>query len=84
MNNCLKSGPVHVGFHPRKRSSKNGTLFDKSFAIPRDLADAWGLDNHSEVNVQWEIVNDIHPQAFAPMAKNTDDGRQVGVRVFAV
>jgi hypothetical protein len=86
LNNCLKSGPVHVGFHPRRRSSKNGSyqfsLFDESFAIPRDIADTWGLDNHSEVNVQWEIVNDTHPQAFAPMAKNTDDGRRVGIRVF--
>jgi len=34
------------------------------------------------VNVQWQISDNTHPHAFAPMAKPTDDGRQVGIRVF--
>jgi hypothetical protein len=25
LDNCLKSGPIHVGFHPRRRGSKNGS-----------------------------------------------------------
>jgi hypothetical protein len=70
---------MDIGFHFKRRSNKNGSyqfsLFDENFTIPRELPESWRLDKCPEVNVQWQILNDTHLQAFAPMAKNTDDGR---------
>jgi hypothetical protein len=80
--NCLKSGPVHVGCYPSKSGSYQFWLFSNGFRIPKDVAECWGLQNGSIVNVQWQISDDTHPHAFAPMAKSTDDGRRVGIRVF--
>jgi len=86
LENCLKSGPVHVRCYPRTRSTKNGSyqfwLFSEGFRIPKDVAECWGLQNGSVVNIQWQILDDTHLHAFAPMAKQTDDGRRVGIRVF--
>jgi hypothetical protein len=57
-------------------------LFSKGFRIPKDVAKCWGLQNGSVVNVQCQISGNTYPQAFAPMAEQTDDGRRVGIRVF--
>ena len=57
----------------------NSSSSMRNLQIPREPAESWRLDKCLEVNVQWQIVNDTHPQAFAPMAKNTDDG---GIGVF--
>lgn len=88
LENCPKSGPVRVGSCHKMRGTKNGSyqyqfwLFSEGFTIPRDVAECWGLQNSSVVNVQWQISGDTNPHAFAPMAKQTDDGRRVGIRVF--
>ena len=34
-----------------------------------------------EVNVRWEVANEIHQHAFAAMAEESDDGRRVGIQV---
>jgi hypothetical protein len=77
---------MRVGFHPRRKSITNGsyqfTLFDENFTIPKIIAEQWGLRSGSVVNVQWDVSVDFHRHAFAPMAKETDDGRRVGIRVF--
>jgi hypothetical protein len=86
LENCLKSGPVHVRCYPRTRSIKNGSyqfwLFSEGFRIPKGVAECWGLQNGSVVNVQWQISDGTHSHAFAPMAEQTDDGRRVGIRVL--
>lgn len=86
LDNCLKSGPMRVGFHPRRKSITNGsyqfTLFDENFTIPKTIAGHWGLRSGSVVNVQWDVSADFHRHPFAPMAKETDAGRRIGIRVF--
>ena len=85
LENCLKSGPVYVHYHykgPSTAGSYEFWIFSETFIIPKDVAECWGLQNGSMVNVQWQISDDTHPHAFAPMAKPTDDGRRVGIRVF--
>lgn len=86
LDNCLKSGPVRIGFHPRRRHPVNGSyqfyLFDVSFTIPKHVAKLWELQDGSIVNVEWQIAKDFHPHAFAPWATESDDGRRVGIRVF--
>lgn len=86
LDNCLKSGPMRVGFHPRKKSITNGsyqfTLFDENFTIPKTVAELWRLRGGSVVNVQWDVSTDFHQHPFAPMAKETDVGRRIGIRVF--
>lgn len=87
LDNCLKSGPVRVGFHPRRRHLVNGSyqfcLFSENFTIPRPVAELWELQNGSIVNVQWDIARDFHPHAFSSQATKGDDGRRLGIRVFA-
>lgn len=86
LDNCLKSGPMRVGFHPRRKSITNGsyqfTLFDENFTIPKAISEHWGLRSGSVVNVQWDVSVDFHQHPFALMAKETDDGRRIGIRVF--
>ncbi|KFY21993.1 hypothetical protein V491_02913 [Pseudogymnoascus sp. VKM F-3775] len=86
LDNCLKSGPMRVGFHPRRKSITNGsyqfTLFDENFTIPKTVAELWELRSGSVVNVQWDVSTDFHRHPFAPMAKETDVGRRIGIRVF--
>ena len=83
LHNCLESGPIRVGYHPRRGILKNGVfqfcLFSENFTIPKDVALTWGLGKESKVNVQWECTSDRHPNAFATMAKHYDDGRRVGI-----
>ena len=57
-------------------------LFSEGFRIPKGVAECWGLQNGSVVNVQWQISDSTHSHAFAPMAEQTDDGRRVGIRVL--
>jgi hypothetical protein len=65
LDNCLKSGPMRVGFHPRKNLTTHGsymiTLFDENFVIPKHIAEYWRLQSGSVVNVQWQVLDDIHP-----------------------
>ncbi|KFY08692.1 hypothetical protein V492_05995 [Pseudogymnoascus sp. VKM F-4246] len=86
LDNCLKSGPMRVGFHRRRKSTINGsyqfTLFDENFTIPKAVAEHWMLRSGSVVNVQWDVSAGFHQHPFAPMAKETDDGRRIGIRVF--
>jgi len=66
---------MRVGFYPRKNPTTHGsyliTLFE-NFVIPKHIAEYWRLQSGSVVNVQWQVLDDIHPHAYAPMA---DDGR---------
>lgn len=77
---------MRVGFHPRRKSITNGsyqfTLFDENFTIPKAISEHWGLRSGSVVNVQWDVSVDFHQHPFALMAKETDDGRRIGIRVF--
>ena len=86
LDNCLKSGPMRVGFHPRRKHVENGSyqfyLFHQSFTLPKDVAISWKLKRQDEINVQWQCCLDRHPHAFAPMAQENDDGKRVGVRAF--
>jgi hypothetical protein len=76
--NCLNSGPVRVKIH---RTCYQFSLFEEEFTIPIKIAQKWGLQHNSEVNVEWDIANGTHPHAFAPLATKTDDGRRIGIRV---
>ena len=86
LENCLNSGPMRVGFHPRRKHASNGSyqfcLFNENFTIPKNVAVSWKLEDQDEVNVQWQCCLDRHPHAFAPMAQENDDGKRVGVRAF--
>jgi len=77
---------MRVGFYPRKNPTTHGshltTPFDENFVIPKQIAEYWRLQSGSVVNVQWQVLDDIHPHAYAPMARETDDGRRVDIRVF--
>jgi hypothetical protein len=77
---------MRVGFYPRKNPTTHGsyliTLFDENFVIPKHIAEYWRLQSGSVVNVQWQVLDDIHPHAYAQMARKSDDGRRVGIRVF--
>lgn len=88
LDNCLKSGPMRVGFHPRRKHAMNGSyqfcLFKENFTIPKDVAFSWKLNDQSEINVQWQCYPERHPHAFAPMARENDDGKRVGIRVFMI
>ena len=61
LDNCLNSGPFHVGFHPRRKHARNGSyqfsLFNESFTIPKDVAVSWKLESQAEINVQWQLLS---------------------------
>lgn len=86
LNKCLRSGPMRVGFHARRRSTVNGSyqfcLFNENFTIPSQTAKEWRLGKNPIVNVQWDITSDTHPHVFAPMTQQTDDGRRAGIQLF--
>ena len=56
LDNCLNSGPIHVGFHPRRKHVRNGSyqssLLNESFTLPKDMAISWKLECQAEINVQ--------------------------------
>ena len=88
LDNCLNSGPMRVGFHPRRKHTRNGSyqfrLFSENFTLPRDVAVSWKLRSQAKINVQWQCCLDRHPHAFAPMAQEDDDGKRVGIRAFMI
>jgi hypothetical protein len=47
LDNCLKYGPMRVGFYPRKNPTTHGsyliTIFDENFVIPKHIAEYWML-----------------------------------------
>ena len=55
LDNCLNSGPMRVGFHPRRKHTRNGSyqfcLFSENFTLPRDVAVSWKLRSQAEINV---------------------------------
>jgi len=87
LHNCLNGGPMRVGFYSRRGHSINGSyrfaLFRQMFTIPKNIAQQLKLDVTSEVNVNWQCSDGRHPHAFAPMAKEHDDGKRVAIRAFA-
>lgn len=88
LDNCLNSGPMRVGFHPRRKHARNNSyqfcLFNENFTIPKDVAVSWKLGSQAEINVQWQCCLDRHPHAFAPMAQENDDEKRVGIRAFTI
>ena len=88
LDNCLNSGPMRVGFHPRRKHARNGSyqfgLFSENFTIPKDVAVSWKLERQAKINVQWQCCPDRHPHAFAPKARENDDGKRIGIRVFMI
>ena len=48
------------------------------------MAVSWKLNDQSEINIQWQCYPERHPHAFAPMARENNDGKRVGIRVFII
>ena len=53
LENCRQSGPIRVGFQPRRKSIENGSYrfspFSESLTIPKAVALSCGLKNQPEL-----------------------------------
>jgi len=56
---------------------------NEQLTIPVEVVKECGLNDRKpfDVNVGWEVANDTHPRAFAAMAEEGNDGRQIGILV---
>jgi len=86
IDNCLQSGPFLVSSMVKKDATKPYcyyfVLFHQSFFIPCKLAEAWKLLESPQVNVQWDIREDTHPEQWARRATRADEGRRLGIRIY--
>ena len=55
LGNCLNSGRIHIGFHPRRKHVRNGSyqfsLFNESFTLPKGVAISRKLESQVEISV---------------------------------
>jgi len=81
LESALNSGPRRIFVSRRVFQFK---FFEAKFTIPQKTALEWGLVHDSQVNVQWDISDGVHPHQFATTASPEEDASRVGIKVSKI
>lgn len=78
LDNAKRSGPVAVSV---RRHQFYFFFFNVKITIPAQTGDKWALKHGSQISVNWDISDTMHPHKFAVTATLHDDASRVGIKV---
>lgn len=78
LDNAKRSGPVAISIVGHQFYFY---FFNAKITIPAQIEDKWALQHGSQITVQWDISDTMHPYKFAVTATLHDDASRVGIKV---